>query len=157
MKPSTHKLFTSPFSRPLLFSALCLLLACLLIRASGGGAALKGNPSPTELYLDLEVLKDLDHGDVQSAGRAVANDAIARIIEILAGLQSTTNAADLVREPGLRAAARYWGGKPLPANLPNYLGSDEVSNEVYSALAKVHAEILKAPRRKGDQHPNAKK
>ncbi len=85
MKPSTHKLFTSPFSRPLLLSAVCLLLACVLMRASGGGAAVKGSPSPHERYLDLEVLKDLDRGDAQSAGRTVANDAIARIIEILAG------------------------------------------------------------------------
>lgn len=50
----------------------------------------------------------------------------------------------LYRQPGLRAAAKYWGNRPLPKESSVIAMSPEGSNAIYSALQIVGTQLKAA-------------
>jgi len=133
-----------------------LLLACLLAltalavwsTSAGEGSRSKLGPAElrqrtSEVFLIINVLKDLDRGDVKSARQRLADDCMFQLVAVLDGLDFTTNRDALLGQPALRAAARYWGGKPLPVTAESMIftpGNPTLSNGLYQALEAVRSE-----------------
>jgi hypothetical protein len=140
----------SDWSRTALIVCGMALCCLLLVAASGGG----GWPDPTYTatvirseILDVQVLMDLDKGDLKSARQKLNDDSIYGVIVTLERLRFTTNKAILLKEPTLRAAARYWRDKPYPADLSFVYHDQILSNEVCYALQAVASQLDKG--RKG--------
>jgi hypothetical protein len=114
-------------------------------------------PSNAELYFDIYVLKDLDSGDLRSARERVNDDCMFRIFQILERIDYTTNKDTLLSEPGLRAAARYWGHKELPTNAAVFNIEPRLSNTFYHALSVVSMELDKKTLEPDTAQPKATK
>lgn len=92
------------------------------------------DPLHGNIIRDVDVLRDLQEGRVATAQDKLAKDAIECTFELLAKLDFTTNSETLLAQPGLRAAAKFWGHKTLPNDF--VLTSDvQYSNRVYQSLA----------------------
>ena len=94
-----------------------------------------------KLCRELDTLKDLDVGDVESARRRLAEDCL----QIVSGITKEIGSLDrdaLYKQASLRSAAKYWKDKRLPANLEVFNRSDPAaSNRIFQALAVVGAQL----------------
>jgi hypothetical protein len=96
------------------------------------------------LFDNIYLLMDLDAGDVQAARSKLNDRSMQCILGIMESTGFSTNREDLANQPGLRAAAKYWGGKPLPAiPIPDEALRLEMSNRMVSALSVVREELEK--------------
>ena len=94
-----------------------------------------------KLSLQLGALQDLDLGNTEAARRKLANDCLQIVASIVEDIGSLDR-EDLYKQESLREAAKYWKGKPFPANLPLFNRSGvAVSNRVFEALGIVGAQL----------------
>jgi hypothetical protein len=71
-----------------------------------------------ELYRKIRILEDLDRGDIKAVRQKLNEDSMVLVVQILQGVEFSTNKDILYGQPGLRAAAKYWGKKDcLPIRL----------------------------------------
>ena len=118
------------------------LAVCFSLWAVPGDQRKRPEPATGELIRDVQLLKDLDYGDLKSARHRLNDDGMVRIFTILENLGYTTNKAILCGQPGLRAAARYWRNDPLPPGLLTLqLNYPVVSNQIRCALSAVWSEV----------------
>ena len=124
----------------------CWLVCGCLLLLSGFGCADTRNKktasqffpdTPTaELFRDIRLLQDMDSGNLESARQKLEDDSMTRVLTILEGVGFTTNKEVLCSQPGLRAVAKYWEHKNLPASALVFQ-SEETSNYVYRAIGIV--------------------
>lgn len=123
---------------------ICVVSVVLIVAASPGKRDWEKTPWNGQLMRDVVLLRYLDSGDIQSARKELNDDAMSSAVFILGTLPNphdATNLAVLGEQPGLRAAAKYWGHKDLP-NLV-ILSEPLLSNTVYQALAIIHDEMIR--------------
>ncbi|HWQ91359.1 MAG TPA: hypothetical protein VN673_06790 [Clostridia bacterium] len=97
--------------------------------------------SNAEMYLCVNVLRDIDVGNLESARRRLNEECMYRVFCILEEINFRTNKDVLLQQPGLRAAARYWGNRPLPTDSEILSQSTVVSNQIRDALTIVGKDL----------------
>lgn len=91
------------------------------------------------LINNIRILKALDANELATARQMLCDDSLDCITFILHSQHFTTNKNILFKQPGLRAAARYWPDKHLP--IPSYYFHEVQSNTINSALSLVRLEL----------------
>ena len=88
------------------------------------------------LICNIYSLKDLDKGDVGAARKQLNISSMECLFCIWASIGNTTNVELLYKQPGLRAAAQYWGIHDLPTDTMLTIDGN-LSNQTYNMLQSV--------------------
>jgi hypothetical protein len=142
-------------SKTVLTRILWAFLAAVLVCPLSGDQRTETEPATGELIRNVELLRDLDAGDLKSARRRLNADSMVRIFTIMESVGFATNKDILCSEPGLRAAARYWGkGRSLPPGLLTLeVSYPVVSNQIADALRIVRSELDAGARSRTNKPP----
>jgi hypothetical protein len=125
-----------------LVSIVLLLFGFLLAVKLSAQRVKDVNPTNAELYRDILLLRDLDSGDLKSARQKLNEDSMFRVLFIMESVAFTTNKDVLYSQPGLRAAAKYWGNKSLPTDMVYFQMNDpSLSNRIYNTIKIVRTEL----------------
>ena len=125
-----------------LVSAVLLLFGSLLAAKLSAQRAKDVNPTNAELYRDILLLMDLDAGNLKSARQKLNEDSMFCVLFIMESVAFTTNKDVLYSQPGLRAAAKYWGNKSLPTDMVYFQMNDpSLSNRIYNTIKIVRTEL----------------
>jgi len=132
------------------YVVLALIIAPLVFGIFGAGREKSQyNPWSYEIMRDIRILQDLDAGDLKSARQKLNENSMECVFAILETVRFTTNRDTLFTQPGLRAAAKYWGDKELPIN------DTVISYKVHEALTIVKSE-LERQQKAGKSKPSEK-
>ncbi len=151
----SNRSFFRRIPNPLSPRVSLLLMGWLSLLVLGGTQPVRISRPSAELMRNMQLLSDLDAGNLRSARQRLSDDSIVRIFDILESHEFTTNKDVLYDEPGMRAAAKRWGHRPLPeGSVVLQMDYPTISNLIYSALGIVKDELNargRSPRKDGQQ------
>jgi hypothetical protein len=121
--------------KPKFLAALALISTVLFLASHVIWAQqYKAYEETGQLFRNIRVLQDLDQGDIKAARQKLEDQSMTLIGYILESNNFSRDNAILYNQPGLRAAARYWGAKPLPSNSSVLTLSPTLSNNIFFAI-----------------------